>query len=273
MIPISVLTIVHNRQEALRQLIQGLLRSEQLPAELIIVSMNESPYPLPPTPFPVRQGQLTHPGGLPLAKARNLAVDLATHQQLVFLDADCIPHPQLVAHYARALDQADQLYSGQVRYLQQGALEEANFWSRLPELSRPDPIRTDSRSLPYHLFWSLNFGCTRQTFARIGGFDEAYGGYGAEDTDFGFAARKAAVPLRPLPALAYHQYHPSYSPPLNHLPDIIANATYFKHKWQEWPMRGWLEAFQQLGCVHWTKDELTLLRDPTAAELRAAFRP
>lgn len=35
------------------------------------------------------------------------------------------------------------------------------------------------------LFWSLSFAVTAREFTVIGGFDEDYLGYGAEDTDVG----------------------------------------------------------------------------------------
>ena len=44
-------------------------------------------------------------------------------------------------------------------------------------------------------FWSLAFAVTPATHERIGGFDEGYAGYGAEDTDYAFRARAAGVGL------------------------------------------------------------------------------
>ncbi|WP_409241961.1 glycosyltransferase family 2 protein, partial [Caballeronia sp. INML3] len=40
------------------------------------------------------------------------------------------------------------------------------------------------------MFWSLNFACHLNTFEQIGGFDDAYTGYGGEDTDFAFRAKR-----------------------------------------------------------------------------------
>jgi len=270
---ISVLTIVHNREKALLGLINGLLRNHISPAELVIVYMNEASYKLPPTPFPLLKRHINQPHHLPLAEARNQAVEAASCQDLVFLDADCIPHADLLLHYANAFEQVDTLWSGHVRYLRQGADNEVRWAQRLDELSRPDLIRTGLETLPYHLFWSLNFGCSKQTFNQIGGFDRSYTGYGAEDTDFAFKARQAGVPIGLLPAMAYHQYHPSYDPPLNHIQDIVANAAHFKQKWHVWPMEGWLRKFQQLGFIEWTPDKIELIRSPSPVELASALKP
>lgn len=269
---ISILTIVHQRRQALVKLIQGLERSRRKPDQLVIVYMNETPYKLPKTSFPLINQSIFHPTHLPLAQARNQAVRAATNDDLIFLDIDCIPHAAMVYQYANAFEQPGQLWAGPVRYLRKEAIPLPDGWQRLDELSDPDPIRTNIASLPYELFWSLNFGCSRQTFARIGQFDENYVGYGAEDTDFAFSARRSATPLRWVDALAYHQYHPSYDPPLNHLPAIIANATYFKQKWRVWPMEGWLTKFQQQRFIRWTDDQIELLRLPSSVELATALK-
>ena len=46
-----------------------------------------------------------------------------------------------------------------------------------------------------------------------------------------------------------HQYHPSPSPPVQHVADIVANANVFADKWGWWPMESWLEQFRELGLV------------------------
>ena len=50
---------------------------------------------------------------------------------------------------------------------------------------------------------------------------------------------------RPHPGLArgaraYHQHHPSSSPPVQHLADILRNGALFRRRWGRWPMEGWL---------------------------------
>ncbi|CAL4858723.1 hypothetical protein MMM2322_00361 [Microbacterium sp. MM2322] len=102
----------------------------------------------------------------------------------------------------------------------------------------------------YALFWSLSFALTPETWRRIGGFDEAYEGYGGEDTDFAFRMRAQGVPLVWTGgAHAYHQYHQTSSPPWQHLDDILRNGALFHERWGEWPMTGWLDAFERGGGV------------------------
>lgn len=75
-------------------------------------------------------------------------------------------------------------------------------------------------------------------------------GYGAEDTDFGHRSARRGVPLWWVGgAHAYHQYHPTATPPTQHLGDIVANANVFFDQWGWWPMLGWLEAFRAAGLA------------------------
>jgi GT2 family glycosyltransferase len=106
--------------------------------------------------------------------------------------------------------------------------------------------------LSYEVFWSLSFALDAATWLAIGGFDEAYTGYGGEDTDFGQRACARGVPSRALGgAVVYHQWHPAPDPPLQHLRDIVRNARLFHQRWGWWPMRGWLAAFAELGLIRY----------------------
>lgn len=265
-IKVSVLTLVKGRKGALLNLIKGLSDQVNSPLELVVIHMNEDIELLPATHFPCRSFSCYTPEKLPLAKARNLAVAQAQSEFCIFLDVDCIPGNDFIAAYIEAFLKGNTIWSGSVRYLKPG-FPAAATGSLLDHWSTADPIRAQLKILPYELFWSLNFGCTKSVFKLLGGFDEQYTGYGAEDTDFSFTARLQDVALDLVPAMAYHQPHASYDPPLNHLEDIVKNATVFYHKWKRWPMEGWLGKFAALGYVSWTADTLTLINWPTPAAI------
>ena len=284
---LSVVTLASGREDHLRALISGLERSAQAPAELVLVRMNgwRPRGPLAARSFEVRPVDVAGPaGGLPLAAARNAGARAARSGHLVFLDADCIPAPSLVASYGDALGGFDGLLMGEVRYLPPGAgdrFRDNGGFADLVAASVTHPAREGPpragvrRTADYEMFWSLSFAARRGTFLdRVGGFDEGYAGYGAEDTDFAFRARRAGVPLGWAGgAAAFHQHHETYDPPLQHLEEIVANARRFRSLWGRWPMAGWLGRFARLGLVRWEDDELTLLRPPTAAEMSAHRRP
>ncbi|MFC4211234.1 glycosyltransferase [Pedobacter lithocola] len=268
---ISVLTLVYGRKEALKNFLSGLKTSTQLPDELVIVFMNEPICDLPEMPFLVRCFQIFHENKIPLAAARNKAAKAAQNNLLIFLDVDCIPSKTLISTYAKSFE-SQKLLVGTVRYLNNGATEQDEFLAKLELLSKPDPIRSDLYEIPYELFWSLNFACHKIDYDCIGGFDENFQGYGAEDTDFSFAARRKHVKLKMVDACAYHQYHPSYSPPLNHFKDIVLNAERFFMKWNIWPMEGWLKQFIDMGLISKNADHIEILRYPSGAEVEAALK-
>lgn len=251
---LSVLTLARGRTAHLMNLVEGLRRSQTPPAELVVIDMNDQPLSLGPCPFPTRLVRL--PGDrLPLAAARNLAARVSAGDKLLFLDADCIPSRGLVGALVSALDEIDALICPETLYL--GPKDARGHWRETdldaagkPHAVRPFP-RSGRRVEPNPgLFWSLAFGVRRSTFEALGGFDEAFVGYGGEDTDLGFAAERAGVPIVLTgEARAFHQHHPSSDPPVEHLADIVRNAETFRSKWGRWPMEGWLAAFEREGLI------------------------
>ncbi|CAM3804836.1 glycosyltransferase family 2 protein [Mucilaginibacter galii] len=262
---ISVITIVKDRKEALDNTLAGLMFNSVLPAEVIIVHMNENLYELKAMPFPIHAVKLNSPVSMPLAAARNYGVRHAKYEKIVFLDVDCIPSPTLLDDYDVNWDMGA-LLSGHVRYLSKHAVTQPLTPANLDQHSMPDPIRGNLSSISYELFWSLNFACSKSVFNKIGGFDENFEGYGGEDTDFAFAARNKGIKITSVNATAYHQYHASYAPPINHLVDIVDNAQRFYGKWQCWPMEGWLVRFRDLGLIQWDRISIRVLRTPSTNE-------
>ncbi|MET0239933.1 MAG: glycosyltransferase [Sphingobium sp.] len=273
-VDISVLTIVRNREPHLHQLIEGLTRSRLQPDELIVVDMSDCPVKPPLAPFPIAVHRLEGTG-LPLAKARNLAAKHAAQDNLVFLDVDCIPMTDCLTRLVQELGCHNGLLCADIRYLgpddARGEWTEADLLARgRPHSARLFPA-TGVREEPNPgLFWSLAFAIRRSSFAALGGFDEAFEGYGAEDTDFGFRARDARLPLLFVGgAIACHQHHDSHEPPVQHLKDIVQNATLFHRRWNRWPMEGWLSAFQSMGLIEWTPQQVRLVRMPDSEEIAA----
>lgn len=200
------------------------------------------------------------PDGLRLAAARNAGADRAVADGaglVVFLDADCVPDPSLFSAYAAAAAaQPEAVLCGPVTYLPPGvdSLDPAALdRHRSPHAARPAPPRGQVVLAPahdYRLFWSLSFALTATAWSTGPRFDEKFEGYGGEDTDFAYRLRSAGVPLAWVGgADAYHQHHPTTSPPVAHLDDILRNGALFARTWGEWPMLGWLEAFERDGLV------------------------
>jgi len=261
----AVITIVHGRHDHLALQHDGLAMSARMPDHRVVVAMDDPvlatwrPETEPP-PDVVQVGRTDL--GLPLARARNVGAQRAIEhgaEALIFLDVDCVPSPALVGAYERALVDprtSDDLLCGPVTYLpppSEGGYDLRTIDTlSTPHAARPCPpagdiVRGHDR---YDLFWSLSFAVSASAWKRIGGFEESYVGYGGEDTDFARQAEAVGVALTWVGgAEAYHQHHPVSRPPIEHVDDIVRNATIFYQRWGAWPMRGWLDAFVDRGWV------------------------
>lgn len=281
----AVVTIVHGRHEHLAGLIWGLRRQVRDPDVFVAVAMDDPDVAgvvdqrAPPAAQVVVPGVPGSAKGLPLAAARNAgarAAIAAGADTLIFLDVDCIPSSGLVQRYAEVLASpaatvpVPTVAAGEVAYLPAVAHPRDYRGADLVALAQSHPARPvllpgEVRPADdLRLFWSLSFGISAGDWQRIGGFDEGYVGYGAEDTDFG--QRLGAVGGRLLwvgGAAAYHQDHPSPSPPLQHLSSIVTNANRFHRRWGWFPMEGWLAQFAALGLAD---------QDPDTGQWRALHR-
>ncbi|SDP38947.1 Glycosyltransferase, GT2 family [Nakamurella panacisegetis] len=263
---VAVITIVAGRAQHLRNQQIGLARSGRLPDLYVVVAMGDAHAvdqtrcgPMAVTDCRIRTRLLDAPADLPLAAARNAGAAealAAGADRLIFLDVDCVPSPSLIDSYARSLASpgAPALHCGVVRYLGPEvdlARTEAVGPLGVAHPARPRPESGQIlRSDDWALFWSLSFAVAAPTWQRIGGFDEAYVGYGAEDTDFGFRAHRLGIDLVWTGgADAYHQYHPTSPLPTQHLDDILRNAGIFHRRWGFWPMSGWLDGFAAAGLA------------------------
>lgn len=251
----ALITIVAGRERHLVRQLEGVRSAKPGPDVHVVVAMRDAARVAELCPPATEVLAFEHEGDLQLAAARNLGADAALDRDaelLVFLDVDCIPSPALLARYAEAARQAgDALLCGPVSYLPAGD------GPGRPHPARPLPADDELRPGGDHrLFWSLSFATTAGTWRRIGGFCEDYVGYGGEDTDFGQLARRAGVDLCWVGgAMAYHQHHPTSSPPIEHLDAILANARRFHRRWGWWPMEGWLRAFADAGLIRIERDQ------------------
>lgn len=265
---VAVVTILRGRHAHLAGQIRGLRRQTRRPDTYVVVAIDDPAAhdvarELAPADWNVLTPSLSRrQGRMPLSAARNLGARTAVAagaEHLVFLDVDVVPAPTLVERYSEVLASSPdghppRVLCGSVAYqpppVPAGqrtavAIKGRYHPARLP--LPPDRVRVES---DYSLFWSLSFAVSVRDFFVVGGFDEDYLGYGAEDTDFGQRlARNHGQLLFVGGAGAVHQYHPSPSPPVQHVADIVANANTFADKWGWWPMQSWLEQFADLGLA------------------------
>ena len=269
----SLVTLVKGRYQQLNNLLEAVSDSTRVPQEIIVVKMDDEAWQAPSN-LNLQVDTLTmNEQGLPLAKARNKGMAAATQENVVFLDIDCICSPTLFENLLSALS-AQVVVSARARYLSH--LPNHGNYARLFDDSVAHPKRQalpGNTAVCYKHFWSLVFAIRKSTFRRVGGFDEAFCGYGAEDTDFARRFDAVAVSLIFIDDDILHQYHTKYSPPVNYTEDICANANLFKQKHGFFPMYGWLKTFEKMGLVAFSYDEeqVNFMRNATAKEKQACL--
>ena len=278
-----MLTLVRGRQLHLDHLVAGLKAQTRQPDELVVAYMQDDPPRLPDdTAFAIRT--VCVPGEpMPLARARNSAAAKASGSIYAFLDVDCIPDPDFVRRAVEATHTApDGVFLPEVRYLpgragnwrtEAGGPPDYRDLEKAGERHPAKPNLDAAAILPIDDFgelWGLAFIMRAATWDAAGGMDEAYIGYGAEETDFGRRLEASGASLYWLGGtVCYHQHHSVHKPPLQHFDSIVRNARLFRERWGEWCMDYWLEDFACRGLIRRDADTLDVLRRPTGAEIAA----
>ncbi|MCU1537711.1 MAG: glycosyltransferase family 2 protein [Humibacillus sp.] len=265
----ALLSIAHGRHDHLTALLGGIAGSTLLPDRIVVAAMDDpeiagvvAAHGPTGVPADVLRVDASPGGGLPLAAARNQVAEhaiAAGAELLVFLDVDCIPSPGLLGRYREVAAAADpeetDVWSGAVHYLPPPLHENGYSAGELAaSVSHPArPVPPDDEVWPtddLRLFWSLSFAVSAASWRCVGGFDEAYDGYGGEDTDFAMRLAQQQGRLSWVGgAAAFHQHHEVESPPRRHLVDIVRNSNRFAARWGHFPMDGWLTAFADEGLI------------------------
>jgi GT2 family glycosyltransferase len=273
----AVVTIVSGREGHLHRQRLGLAAA---PPDLhVIVGMGRQPQLQEVSDSPVVASLEipADPGGLPLASARNAGARAALDagaDVVVFLDVDCIPGSRLIARYGDAARRSAMptLLCGPVSYLPPpppGGYPTTGLRDLAPpHPGRPAPpdgqVLNDDR---FELFWSISFAASAATWCALGGFDDEFVGYGAEDTDFALRAASAGAGLSWVGgAEAYHQHHePAWSDP-RRVSEMARNSKLFHSRHGFWPMRAWLDDLAARHLVDFDPDASRL--EPTSASAR-----
>lgn len=264
---VGVVTIAHGRRRHLDAQAASIAVQTRRPDRYVLVDMGG------PDPSAIMRRHVTdviivedHGSAehLALARARNLGYGTADTDITIFLDVDCVATPTLVADYLRSAAHLPGVYAGPVGYLPPGDhdLTDAAAMTVMADhqAGRPRPGQRRRRAPGHEMFWSLSFAIDHASWSRIGGFDERFIGYGGEDTDFARTAIDRNVPIWFCgTAQAFHQYHPTTTPPVQHFDAICRNATTYFDKWREWPMSGWLRAFADASLIQWDPDSSAII--------------
>jgi GT2 family glycosyltransferase len=264
----SIVTIVKGRRKQLANLLDTIKASTILPYDIQVVCMDDLDGITIPDGLSVSIQLINDPHKLPLAAARNMGITATKTNNIVFIDVDCLVSPTLFANLLIAL-QVDNIIAAYPLYLP--IVPETGNYTELKHKAVPHPSRElipVGKQVEHLQFWSLIFAIQKQTFEKIGGFDESFIGYGAEDTDFAMMFHKAGIKQIFVRDYVLHQYHDKHDPPLNYFDSIIENATRYQQKWGVLPMMRWLKAFEKLGLIGIDQSEnITVIQKPTESQI------
>lgn len=182
----------------------------------------------------------------------NRALQKSRGELSIFLDGDCIPHPEFIADHlaastpgtysaGRRVELGEQ-YSSRLtpESVRAGVLD----WPRLDLLrsfQRGDSqylnrmLRITSPRLRHllklnrvHDLKGCNYSVARSDLVAINGFDAAFEGYGREDTDVELRLQHLGLKIRSLKgmALQYHVWHPrrAFTPQNDTRLDALRNS-------------------------------------------------
>ena len=264
----SVVTIIKGRRKQLANLLKSVKASTILPYDIQVVCMDDLDIFDIPEGLNVSVHLMNGPHQLPLAAARNMGITATKTENVIFIDVDCLVSPTLFASLLMAL-QAENIIAAYPLYLPM--VPDTGSYTKLEPQAVPHPSREQipfGQPVDHLLFWSLIFAIKKETFKNIGGFDESFIGYGAEDTDFAMMFHKAGVEQIFVRDFVLHQYHDKYDPPLNYFDSIIENASRYKQKWDVLPMQRWLKAFEEMGLIRIDEnDNITVIQKPTESHI------
>ena len=160
--------------------------------------------------FPhVRLLQQEHGGP---ALGRNLGVDQARGELIVFIDSDLVVVPTFLSEHLKSLRSAWRRLGNRLCFTYGAVINTHNFDS-----PQSEPHKLSDLSWAY--FATGNVAIDRQVLLESGVFDPSFRLYGWEDLELGERLRRMGVQLvRCAPAAGYH-WHPPLS--LDQVPDLI----------------------------------------------------
>jgi len=224
---VTVVVPCYNGQEPLA-LTFAALANQTYPRDLLEVVVaddgSDPPITVPTgTPFEVRVVAQER-AGFGLARARNTGAAAATGSILVFLDCDMVPEPHHVEAHARWHHLNDRILTlGFRNHVDFSGItpDDVRATSNIDDLvgdrnvSSPQWIEfhmsrtkdlTSSDTDLFRIVTGGNLGISRDFYDHLGGSDESFTQWGAEDTELGYRAFNAGGILVPeRRALAWHQ--------------------------------------------------------------------
>ncbi len=212
MLRISVVIPTYNRLDTLQYVIPALL-AQDLPAEsyeiIVADSLSNDGTAEYLAKIAIEAPRVRHlPGPYSgRASARNAGIAAAQAPLVLFTDADIIAAPDLLSrHLARHAQ------PGTPRAVVGLEVQVSSYDDYVQKKRNPakvDELHPRSRKrLDWLYFLTGNASAPRAQLDRVGGFDEAFTGYGHEDLELGYRLKHAGVALEYEPSAVNYHWHP-----------------------------------------------------------------
>ena len=210
-VKVALVVSTYNRPGSLAKVLAGVSRQSRAPDETIIADdgsteMTEKVISYWKESTGNMATHIWQPDeGFRVASIRNEAIRRSNADYYIFLDGDCVPHRRFVEDHIE-LSEENVWVQGRRAFVEQkyvpayfpGATGFLNWWI----LGRADGLGKGIRWPGF--FWkrkdkktagiiSCNMGVWAKDIERVNGFDEAYQGWGLEDTDFGVRLYNAGL--------------------------------------------------------------------------------
>ncbi|MBF2037059.1 MAG: glycosyltransferase [Leptolyngbyaceae cyanobacterium T60_A2020_046] len=147
------------------------------------------------------------------AIARNLGVERAKGDTIVFIDSDLVVLEDFLAHHARALTRAYQQKGSDRVFTYGRVVNTCNF-----ENPTAEPFKVTDYSQAF--FATGNVAIARHWLEAAGLFDTQFQLYGWEDLELGVRLKNLGLSLVKVPEAVGYHWHPPFS--LDQVPSLIA---------------------------------------------------
>lgn len=144
-----------------------------------------------------------------LSRKRNVGLEAAVHEYVIFLDDDCVPLPGFIEEYRRFVelrlkDEAKVVLCGETRFPEDWVM--ASNYYRFRDSRHFSNEDAESESpLDFKTIVAMNMCVRKSQFVQaVQGFDETFIGYGAEDQEIGWRLQQAGFSIQACPAGAIH---------------------------------------------------------------------
>jgi glycosyltransferase involved in cell wall biosynthesis len=144
--------------------------------------------------------------------ARNLGVERAQGDTIIFIDSDLVVTPVFLQSHAEALVQGQQTLGNAKLFTYGAVINTANF-----ENPTAEPYKVTDFSNAY--FATGNVAIARHYLIEVGLFDLGFSLYGWEDLELGVRLKNLGIKMIKCPAAVGYHWHPAFS--LDRIPRMI----------------------------------------------------